>query len=81
MQLCKTCAHWREGDRRAIGYGGGVCRNPKITEDYGQRTDDMLVYPYNEGGWFWTGPDFGCVHHAAQDLPYGASPDIVSPVG
>jgi hypothetical protein len=43
---------------------GGICRSDKLIEDWGQgHGADMLVYPYSEGGSFWTGPDFGCVHH------------------
>ena len=45
-----------------------MCSNTKLTEEYGSTSygNDMLVYSYNEGGWFWTGPDFGCVHHKAK---------------
>jgi hypothetical protein len=34
----------------------------------------MLIYEYSEGGVFWTGPDFGCVHHqsAAAECKFGA---------
>jgi hypothetical protein len=47
-------------DRRA----GGICRSEKLTENWGQEHGaDMLLYEYDEGGGFWTGPDFGCVHH------------------
>lgn len=73
MEHCKTCKHWvpyltefpggatNSPDVRA----GGHCHNDaKLTEDYGQgHGADMLVYPYSEGGRFWTGPDFGCVQH------------------
>ena len=71
MDRCKTCEHWapcssdtsfanRKNDEKA----GGICRSDKITEDHwGRHGSDWLVYPYQEGGYFWTGPDFGCVHH------------------
>jgi hypothetical protein len=67
MNRCKTCERWEpcaidpcNEDTRA----GGICRSDKLTEDWGQRRGaDMLVYAYSEGGSFWTGPDFGCVHH------------------
>lgn len=72
MERCKTCKHWTIyttkypnkffaiEDKRA----GGICGSAKLVEDIGQgHGADMLVYPYNEGGDFWTGPDFGCVNH------------------
>lgn len=73
MDHCKTCKDWKpcatdnlfanlniKEDKRA----GGTCKSDKLTEDWGQGHDaDMLVYTYSEGGSFWTGPDFGCVHH------------------
>lgn len=43
----------------------GYCRSEKLSEDYGScigDRSDMLVYPYMEGGRFWVGPKFGCVH-------------------
>jgi hypothetical protein len=45
---------------------GGICGNENLTEDYGVHGDDMLVYPYTEGGEFWTGPKFGCVHFESR---------------
>jgi len=59
MEHCETC---KKRDK------GGWCRSDKLAEDRGQETnarDDMLIYDYNEGGGFWVGPKFGCVHHAA----------------
>ncbi len=48
---------------------GGICGSNKLAEDRGQGYGhDMLVYPYNEGGEFWTGPEFGCVHHEMVQL-------------
>lgn len=59
---CKTCRHWIPVAR---GREGGICDSDMLTEDYGMPYGPaMLVYPYNEGGEFWTGPEFGCVHHA-----------------
>jgi hypothetical protein len=72
MDRCKTCKHWapcasmahRENYKKA----GGICSSDKIVEDrwrgYGA---DMMVYSYAEDGEFWTGPDFGCVHHQQVD--------------
>ena len=70
---CKTCAKWEHDaefytlrhDGR-VKIAGGICISEKLTEDYSdgqERGCDELVYPYNEGGHFWTGPEFGCVHH------------------
>ena len=71
MERCKTCKHWTpysikypndyvSEDKRS----GGICGNEKLTEYGGQGHGvDMLLYPYNEGGEFWTGPEFGCVNH------------------
>ncbi len=58
---CKTCKYWLVKER----FSGGHCGNgDKIAEDDGQDyLSDMLIYEYSEGGRFWTGPEFGCVHH------------------
>ncbi len=71
MSHCETCKHWRPYASEFPNsfptdgsVAGGLCRNGKITEDYGGNYGpDMLVYPYCEGGHFWTGPQFGCVNH------------------
>lgn len=72
MNHCKTCKHWNtykdEFPRslREDGHAsGGICKSDKLTEEYSFRyyTNDRLVYPYSEGGYFWTGHNFGCVHH------------------
>jgi len=44
----------------------GECESGKIAEMSGQpisAMEDMCIYPYSEGGVFWVGLDFGCVHH------------------
>lgn len=56
MSTCGTCAH------RVVS---GLCSHPKLQESYGppsKEDDDALVYSYQEGGTFWVGPNFGCVH-------------------
>lgn len=78
MDRCKTCKHWApcasgsrftndENDKKA----GGICGSDKIAEEscynWQGHGADMLVYSYDEGGEFWTGPDFGCVHHQQVD--------------
>ena len=60
MNTCKTCQH-----RGADGY----CNSEKLQEDMGwtnEEKKDMLVYRYTEGGGFWVGENFGCVHHAQK---------------
>ena len=56
--ICKTCVH-RSAD--------GHCESKKFDEaGHNQTVDaivDMLVYDYAEGGGFWVGEQFGCVHH------------------
>ena len=75
MNTCQTCRHWlpfltARPDYKNPGAMalGGYCRySLKITEDIGRDSysSDALVYPYNEGvEFFWTGKDFGCVHHS-----------------
>lgn len=60
MNRCETCAHYVHGE----------CTIDKIDEEIGQSQServDMLIYCYNEGGSFYPGPRFGCVHH--EPLP------------
>ena len=69
MNHCKTCKHWtlvQEKFKSLDENAGGICGSLKLTEDLGRHGADMLVYSYPEGGEFWTGPDFGCVHHRAD---------------
>ena len=51
-----------------------VCTNDNLTEGYGgsdNETDDMLVYSFQEGGWFSVGENFGCVHHEEKQSNNG----------
>jgi hypothetical protein len=60
-KLCGTC---KFRNKR------GLCENKKIDEDhwYDKREKiDMLVYSYYEGGSFWVGEQFGCVHWAKKE--------------
>ena len=73
MNHCKTCKHWTRVQEKYPGAfkspdvnAGGICGSEKLTEDWGEHGADMLVYSYPEGGEFWAGPDFGCVHHRAD---------------
>lgn len=74
MNYCKTCKHWEKVNtntnsymRHTKGYlAGGFCSSEdNIIEGYPDEEfpPDALIYTYQEGGAFWTGPDFGCVHH------------------
>jgi hypothetical protein len=57
MDKCETCK-FRDND--------GRCTNEKLAESWSQSIEekqDMLIYDYSEGGGFWVGPKFGCVHH------------------
>lgn len=75
-RLCATCRFWmRYGydtyapDTLASAQqkAGGICTSHKLLESYadGAYAEDTMTYPYNEGGMFWTGPQFGCVHWQA----------------
>lgn len=69
MQTCKTCIFWSKDITSQYTWKvpGGICTNSKLTEDiYG---NDNLTYTCNEGGSFWTGPEFGCVHHKEREIP------------
>jgi hypothetical protein len=59
---CKTCKYRNEM---------GTCHNGKISEDFDQppkEAEDMLIYSFQEGGYFWAGERFGCVHHV--EIPH-----------
>ena len=53
-----TCSACRFRDEE------GYCRSEKMWEEGIAPEDrsDCLIYDYYEGGNFWVGPDFGCVH-------------------
>lgn len=62
MNRCITC-----GNRDTSGF----CLSDKIreTDEFSDKQKvDMLVYSYNEGGGFYVGEKFGCVHHTANDI-------------
>lgn len=72
MRTCKTCKFWEhynlpqmvETDINKDGF----CKNENLTEnDLGIKfTKVKFIYFYSEGGRFWTGLDFGCVHHKKE---------------
>ena len=62
MNNCITCLF---RDKR------GYCKSEKLDESFGQsekEKKDMLIYSYSEGGGFWVGEYFGCVHHKEKDI-------------
>jgi hypothetical protein len=74
MNTCKTCK-WHEP--KADDWGkkkenGAFCTCPKIYEEMrgphskDEYLDDHFVYSYYESGSFWTGNNFGCVHHETR---------------
>lgn len=62
MQRCGTCKY-----RNDKGY----CTNLKLNEsgyhDYPEDLD-ILMYSYTEGGGFYVGPMFGCVHQTEREV-------------
>ena len=63
MKNCETCKHWSDKIETYRVAGIRECRNQKINDDYYDAEPDGLYYSYQEGGSFYTGPKFGCVHH------------------
>lgn len=72
-KFCKTCKSWTPFNEKYPGHGymkedpvcdGGICESDKLTEPTEQNAHmaNTLTYAYDEGGSFWTGPEFGCVH-------------------
>lgn len=69
MPTCKTCAHWTDKPPYGTRYDLHVrqCTSEKLREGYDPDAPDVLSYSYNEGGAFYTGPAFGCVHHLEKN--------------
>ena len=64
MKHCETCVHWADKRENYVKVEIRECKNyEKISDDYYEATSDGLYYSYQEGGTFYTGPKFGCVHH------------------
>ena len=69
MRTCKTCKHWEVVPENYFRGWLRECRSGKIHEEDSPTDDtDHLVYPYYEGGAFYPGPDFGCVHHEEVEI-------------
>jgi hypothetical protein len=69
MATCKTCAHWTEEApyNQPEQYVIRECGCRKLQEAFYHHEMDSLCYSYQEGGGFYTGPDFGCVHHLEKN--------------
>lgn len=67
MNTCKTCNFWRFTPKEDVDQSKiRRCYCPSIRNaEYGLETipSDGLTYGYDEGAAFYTGPDFGCIHH------------------
>ena len=68
MKTCKTCKHWTEVPAEYYARFDRECVSQKFTEGSPNEGEaDCLTYSYYEGGRFYPGPDFGCVHHESVD--------------
>lgn len=75
MNTCKECKWWDaigEDDEREYPLHRR-CQNPKFVERcpnpyVSDEPDpgDSMIYCYEEGGAFYPGPDFGCIHFEAK---------------
>lgn len=67
MGYCLDCKY---RDPVSVKANKHLCLCPKLTsdsytsEEYGK--DDALIYSYDEGGGFYVGDKFGCVHWMPQ---------------
>lgn len=74
MEHCKNCRWWENSE----------CTNRvKIGEPMSIDADisgltDQLCYSYDEGGYFDTGPEFGCVHFAPKNPDFGVDKISIS---
>lgn len=74
MKTCKTCRLWgpMPGDQQ-MRLRPCACPAIRACEISEGRNDGLTVWPENEAPMIFTGPDFGCVHHAAQGVPEDAA--------
>ena len=62
MNTCRNCTFWNNDDTYNCRGNLLQCTNEKLREGIEDAKLDELCYAYYEGGGFYTGPDFGCVH-------------------
>ena len=67
MRTCSTCIPWNEGQYHWLNEDCMQCTSEKLVEEQAEGQDDCLVYDYSEGGSFYTGPNFGCIHHEKKE--------------
>lgn len=65
MNTCDTCKYWKlmKGNYKTPKFRH-TCENEKIQEAWNEdnQDEDALMYSYTEGGAFYPGPKFGCIH-------------------
>ena len=69
MNRCKTCKFRNKDDECTNSkisdnarWPGGYYENEEEERENREQTNDMLLYSYDEGGSFFVGEEFGCVH-------------------
>ena len=71
MNTCQSCAYWNKNETPYNGqeYIIRQCENEKLQEGIylEHQQEDALYYTYEEGGRFYTGPSFGCIHHTKRE--------------
>ena len=67
VPTCKTCKWWDTVEIAEHFRRHRACHSPKLMPpDDAEYGTDTLLY-YDEGSKFWSGPDFGCVHHEDKE--------------
>ena len=73
--ICSTCKYWNAPETLEDWFENwGTCECSKILSSYTINTrdnnissDSMITENY-EGWGFFTGPDFGCIHHKLKEI-------------
>jgi hypothetical protein len=70
MNRCKDCKFRNEAGEctsskisDSARWPGGYYDDEEEERENIEKTKDMLLYSYDEGGSFFVGEEFGCVHH------------------
>ncbi len=73
---CKDCNHWEFNKYK----NAHQCTSPKLEDgfDFKDQVADGLQYEYLEGGSFFPGPMFGCIHFETGKLYEGTVEAILS---
>ena len=68
-KLCENCKWWEDHSHSTIYHDFKMCGNGKLREEWREEgEEDCLLYSYTEGGCFYPGPKFGCIHWEAKDV-------------